>query len=62
MLSIVNNTRKGWCPRTGKGQQFMSKDAVNVGIEEFNESIVLATALQTLNFRFLNFQETLFKA
>ena len=23
------NTRKGWCPRTGKGQRFMGKGAVN---------------------------------
>ena len=22
-------TRKGWCPRTGKGQQFVGKEAVN---------------------------------
>ena len=22
-------TRKGWCPRTGKGQRFMGKEAVN---------------------------------
>ena len=25
-------TRKGWCPRTGKGQRFMGKEAVNGNI------------------------------
>ena len=25
-------TRKGWCPRTGKGQRLMGKEAVNGNI------------------------------
>ena len=33
---LLNNTRKGWCPRTGGGQRLMIRIAVN-------EDIVLAT-------------------
>ena len=28
-------TRKGWCPRTGKGQRFMSKEVVNGNISSY---------------------------
>ena len=34
--TILSHTRKGWCPRTGGGQQLMIRIAVN-------EDIVLAT-------------------
>ena len=30
-----NITRKGWCPRTGKGQRFMGKEAVNGNISGY---------------------------
>ena len=29
---MVTTTRKGWWPRTGKGQRFMGKEAVNGNI------------------------------
>ena len=31
----MNITRKGWCPRTGKGQRFMGKEAVNGNISSY---------------------------
>ena len=36
LLIIIITTRKGWCPRTGRGQRLMIRIAVN-------EDIVLAT-------------------
>ena len=31
----ADNTRKGWCPRIGKGQWFMGKEAVNGNISSY---------------------------
>ena len=31
----IIKTRKGWCPRTGKGQRFMGKEAVNGNISGY---------------------------
>ena len=59
-------TRKGRCPRTGKGQRFMGKEGVNGNISGYWVWKRLmshrAKALQAVNFRFLNFQETPFQA
>ena len=32
---VQNGPRKGWCPRTGKGQRFMGKVAVNGNISDY---------------------------
>ena len=44
------DTRKGWCPRTWKGQWLM-------GILAVTGSGSVVSQLSTVNFRFLNFQE-----
>ena len=29
LVKEIDNTRRGWCPRTGKGQRLMFKEAVS---------------------------------
>ena len=45
VLQVINIllTRKGWCPRPGRGQRLMRILLRLLGMEVFNESIVLAT-------------------
>ena len=44
-LMLNDRTRKGWCPRTGKGQRLMGILAVTgFGSEALNESIVFTSS------------------
>ena len=41
-MKYLKTTRKGWCPRTGKGERFMDKEAVNGNISGQHSLMSLA--------------------